>query len=84
MLVSVHPAAFLWDWGFGDFQSLRLSPGEHPIQRIEPSHLVGTPQAIDLNSIAAPPKDTSSPPFRRALRDAMPPDARWIRSLSIE
>jgi hypothetical protein len=37
--VGVHPAAFLVDWGFGDFQSLRLSPGEHPIQRIEPSHL---------------------------------------------
>jgi hypothetical protein len=120
MLVSVHPAGLPEDWGFGDFQSLRLSPGEHPIQPIEPSHLawlehsllffykrpsefgaklwngiyfefketetglVGTPQAIDLNSIAAPPKDASLPPFRRALRDAMPPDARWIRSLSIE
>jgi hypothetical protein len=39
MLVGVHPAAFLVDWGFGDFQSLRLSSDEHPIQRIEPSHL---------------------------------------------
>ena len=39
MLVSVDPVGFLQDWGFGDFQSLRLSPGEHPIQRIGASHL---------------------------------------------
>jgi hypothetical protein len=46
--------------------------------------LVGTPQAIDLNAISAPPADLTKPPFRRALRDDMPPQARWIRSLSIE
>ena len=46
--------------------------------------LVGTPQAIDLNAIAAPPTDASQPPFRRALRDAMPHEARWIRRLSVE
>ncbi|WP_298623058.1 hypothetical protein, partial [uncultured Zoogloea sp.] len=27
------------DWGFGDFQSLRISPGEHPKQPIETSQL---------------------------------------------
>src|SRR5438034_4529877 len=27
------------DWGFGDFQSLKTTPGEHPQQPIEPSHL---------------------------------------------
>ena len=40
MLVGVHPAVFLKDWGFGDFQSLRTNPGGHPIQPIEASHLV--------------------------------------------
>ena len=34
MLVSVHPAGILENWGFGDFQSLRTSPGGHPIQPI--------------------------------------------------
>lgn len=27
------------DWGFGDFQSLKTSPGEHPQQPIEASQL---------------------------------------------
>src|SRR5438034_11796715 len=27
------------DWGFGDFQSLKTTPGEHPQQPIEPSQL---------------------------------------------
>ena len=29
------------DWGFGDFQSLKTSPGEHPKQPIGPSQLEG-------------------------------------------
>ncbi len=52
--------------------------------RLTDKGLVGTPKAIDLNRIAAPPADPSVPPFRRALRDDMPPQARWIRSLVIE
>jgi len=39
MLVAVHSAELLEVWVFGDFQSPRLSPGEHPIQRIEASQL---------------------------------------------
>lgn len=39
MLVSVHPAVSPKDWGFGDFQSLRASPGGHPVQPIEASQL---------------------------------------------
>lgn len=46
--------------------------------------LVGQPKAVDLNLIAAPPADPATPPYRPALRDDMPTDARWIRSLSIE
>lgn len=46
--------------------------------------LVGTPKAVDLNEIAAPPADPSRPPFRKALRHDMPADARWIRELVIE
>lgn len=44
----------------------------------------GTPRAVDLNVIAAPPPDATTPPLRGALRDAIAPDQRWVRSLSIE
>jgi hypothetical protein len=47
MLVGVHPAVFLKDWGFGDFQSLRTSPGGHPVQPIEASQL-GRIQCVPL------------------------------------
>jgi hypothetical protein len=46
--------------------------------------LLGRPKAVDLNLIAAPPANPAVPPFRPALRDDMPSDKRWIRSLSIE
>lgn len=46
--------------------------------------LVGTPQAIDLNEISAPPSNPTVPPFTKALRYEQPADARWIRSLVIE
>jgi hypothetical protein len=48
------------------------------------SGLVGRPRAIDLNLIAAPPANPAVPPYRPALRDDMPANARWIRSLRIE
>lgn len=44
---------------------------------------VGTPQAIDLNRIGAPP-DKPGPPFRPALRDDMPAGVRWFERLTIE
>jgi len=47
------------------------------------SGLIGKPQAIDLNLIAAPPANTNIPPYRSSLRDDMP-TGRWIKSLSIE
>lgn len=46
--------------------------------------LVGTPQAVDLNRISAPPADASVPPFRAALRDDIAPGARWFHRLTIE
>lgn len=46
--------------------------------------LVGTPKAVDLNEISAPPRDASVPPFRKALRHDMPAQARWLRELVIE
>jgi hypothetical protein len=46
--------------------------------------LVGSPQAIDLNLISAPPADTSVPPYAPMLRDDIAPDARWFNRLTIE
>jgi hypothetical protein len=45
--------------------------------------LVGTPQAIDLNRIAAPPARADVPPFDAARRDDMPAQARWFNRLTI-
>jgi hypothetical protein len=52
--------------------------------RDEGTALVGTPKAVDLNEISAPPRDAAVPPFRKALRHEMPADARWLRQLRIE
>ena len=46
--------------------------------------LVGRPQAVDLNHIAAPPARLDIPPFKPALRDDMPEAARWFNRLTIE
>jgi hypothetical protein len=46
--------------------------------------LEGTPQAVDLNRISAPPDKPGIPPFRPALRDDMPPAARWFHRLTID
>jgi hypothetical protein len=46
--------------------------------------LVGTPQAIDLNRISAPPARTDVPPFGAAQRDDIPAAARWFNRLTIE
>lgn len=46
--------------------------------------LAGTPQAIDLNLISAPPAQADRPPYRPALRDDVAPGVRWIERLTIE
>ena len=45
--------------------------------------LTGTPQAVDLNLISAPPDDLDSPPFGAAMRDMVAPGAHWIERLLI-
>lgn len=46
--------------------------------------LVGSPMAVDLNEISAPPDDPSVPPFGPDHRQEMPAGARWITELRIE
>ncbi len=46
--------------------------------------LIGKPQAIDLNLIAAPPEDSSRPPFNAEERVDIDPDARWFNQLTID
>lgn len=47
------------------------------------SELVGTPQAVDLNHIGAPPDDLTLPPYGPFDRHEMPADERWIQALII-
>ncbi|AXS79517.1 hypothetical protein [Dechloromonas sp. HYN0024] len=46
--------------------------------------IVGTPQAIDLGLIGAPPANTDTPPYGPGERAEITPDSRWIRRLTIE
>jgi hypothetical protein len=46
--------------------------------------LVGTPQAVDLNQIGAPPAKPNVPPYTAAKRDEISSKARWFNKLSIE
>jgi len=45
--------------------------------------LVGTPQAIDLNLISAPPEHLNTLPYNASLRDDVAPGSRWIAQLLI-
>lgn len=49
-----------------------------------PGALIGTPQAIDLNAIGAPPDDPAKPPYGPAERGEIDPATRWFTRLSIE
>jgi hypothetical protein len=46
--------------------------------------LEGTPQAVDLNRISAPPDKPGVPPYPPALRDDIAPAARFYNRLTIE
>lgn len=46
--------------------------------------LVGTPQAVDLNLIGAPPARSGVPPYGPARRDDIRPGSRWFERLTIE
>ena len=52
--------------------------------RLAATGLEGSPQAIDLNHICAPPDRPELPPYRPALRDDIAPGARWFGRLSID
>jgi len=45
--------------------------------------IVGTPEAIDLNLISAPPADGSVAPYGAMERTEIAPGSRWIRALTI-
>jgi hypothetical protein len=61
----------------------RLWNGLYYRMAVTEQGIVGTPQAIDLGLISAPPTDTSTPPFGPAERGEVAAGTRWIRSLSI-
>jgi hypothetical protein len=46
--------------------------------------IVGTPEAIDLNFIGAPPDDTITPPYGPGERSPIAANARWFGRLTIE
>ncbi|HQS01373.1 MULTISPECIES: hypothetical protein [Comamonadaceae] len=46
--------------------------------------IVGTPQAIDLVQMGAPPADPSIPPFGTDGRSEIVPESRWFPRLTIE
>lgn len=46
--------------------------------------LVGTPQAVDLNAIGAPPADPSRPPYGPGERSDIAAGSRWFGTLTIE
>lgn len=51
---------------------------------ITPNALVGTPQAVDLNLISAPPDEPDHPPFGPMERTSYSPGTRWLGGLRIE
>ncbi len=61
----------------------RLWNGLYYRLRLTDEGLVGTPQAVDLNAISAPPADPGVPPFGPGERSDIPAGARWIERLTI-
>lgn len=48
------------------------------------TQLVGLPQSIDLNQIAAPPDQTLRPPYGPEQRSDMDAAVRWLQQITIE
>lgn len=51
---------------------------------VTPDALVGSPQAVDLNLMSAPPDNLNRPPFGPMEREPYPPGTRWLSGLRIE
>jgi hypothetical protein len=61
----------------------RLWNGLYYRMAITDEGIVGTPEAIDLNLIAAPPADATVAPYVPAERTEIAPGSRWIDRLTI-
>lgn len=61
----------------------KLGNGLYYAMRITHEGIVGTPEAIDLDDIAAPPADAALPPFDPERRSEIQSDARWIERVLI-
>lgn len=62
----------------------RLWNGLYYRMQITDRGIVGTPQAVDLGLIGAPPADNSVPPYGVEERSDITPNSRWISGLTIE
>jgi hypothetical protein len=62
----------------------RLWNGLYYRMELTEKGIVGTPQAIDLVQIGAPPADTSIPPYGLGDRTDIPANSHWISGLTIE
>lgn len=62
----------------------RLWNGLYYQMKVTEQGIVGTPQAIDLVQMGAPPADPSIPPFGTDGRTDIAPDSRWFHRLTIE
>jgi hypothetical protein len=61
----------------------RLWNGLYYRMAITEDGIVGTPEAIDLDHISAPPADGSIAPYGPMERTEIAPGSRWIRALTI-
>ena len=61
----------------------KLTNGLYYDLKMTPDGIVGHPQAIDLNAIAAPPDKLDVPPYDAESRSDIEDNARWITSLTI-
>lgn len=61
----------------------RLWNGLYYRMKITDSGIVGTPEAVDLNHISAPPDDPAIKPYGSAERTEIVPETRWFSGLSI-
>ena len=60
-----------------------MQNGIYYVIRATDHSLIGSPQAIDLDKVAAPPDDLKTPPGP-GDRDDYSPGSRWVESLRIE